>query len=215
MFGSDYRTLARFDDALAYNIIMKVFPSSRFSAPAFRLFYFVASATLAGGQSRAASDTDVYVNTAKSVIIEKEKITIVAEAETTKINIFVFAPPAKTEGIQKVEAPDGASKDQAALPKTPIGYTNRRTFIIRRPILKFNDPKGTHAKERAQSQKTLDDAWEMSLAAAKDLRDGKRVGRIGYYRPTFLTDSIDGFGYLYPETKPKAEHDGGLKGLQP
>ena len=44
----------------------------------------------------------------------------------------------------------------------------------------------------------------MTLTAAKALQEGKRVGRIGYYMPSIvikenLIDSIDGFGYLYPE----------------
>ena len=44
----------------------------------------------------------------------------------------------------------------------------------------------------------------MSLKAAKDLQDGKEVGRIGYYAPNMvikgnLIDSITGFGFLFPK----------------
>jgi hypothetical protein len=50
----------------------------------------------------------------------------------------------------------------------------------------------------------LDEAWNMSLKAAKDLQDGKEVGRIGYYAPNMvikgnLIDSITGFGFLFPK----------------
>jgi hypothetical protein len=65
--------------------------------------------------------------------------------------------------------------------------SDKATFIIKRPH------KGQ-----------LDEAWKMSLKAAKDLQDGQEVGRIGYYGPDMviksnLIDSITGFGFLFPK----------------
>jgi hypothetical protein len=63
--------------------------------------------------------------------------------------------------------------------------SDNATFIIKRP----NHPG-------------LEKAWHDSLQAAKDLQEGKEVGRIGYYAPDIvikanLIASITGFGYLY------------------
>ncbi len=82
--------------------------------------------------------------------------------------------------------------------------SDRATFIIKRPELNFNDPDGSHADEKERTKKVLDDAWVMSLAAAKELQAGRKIGRIGFYAPDIaskgtLIDSIVGFGYLYPK----------------
>jgi hypothetical protein len=49
----------------------------------------------------------------------------------------------------------------------------------------------------------LPNAWQESLRAAKDLQEGKQVGRIGFYAPDIvikgnMIDSITGSGFLYP-----------------
>jgi hypothetical protein len=89
---------------------------------------------------------------------------------------------------------------------TTIDSFERATFVIKRAPLNFNDHDGTHSEEREKIRKVLDDAWEMSVTAAKELRAGHEVGRIGFYKPEVsingdLIDSITGFGYLYPKGK--------------
>lgn len=81
--------------------------------------------------------------------------------------------------------------------------TGKATFVIKRPQLNYNDPDGTHAAEKAASQKVFDDAWAMTLQTAKDLKKGKEMGRIGYYSPEIvikgnLISAMSGYGYLYP-----------------
>jgi hypothetical protein len=181
-------------------------PSSNSLGNALPFLYVAAILISAGDTSHAKSNTEVYVTKAKSVVIEKDKIAIVVEAEATRINLF--APPKKIEKRPEAKSPDGTRDVGTDSSKIPIGYTSARIFIIRKPVLKFNDPNGIHGRERAQYQKTLDDAWEMSLKEADNLRAGKTVGRIGYYHPTVLPDSIDGFGYLYPASHQEAEPDG-------
>lgn len=49
----------------------------------------------------------------------------------------------------------------------------------------------------------LTNAWQASLTGAKNLREGKEVGRIGFYAPAIvikgnMIDSITGIGFLFP-----------------
>jgi hypothetical protein len=71
--------------------------------------------------------------------------------------------------------------------------SNKATFTIKRPV------------EAAPGGITAN-AWQESLKAAKDLQDGKEVGRIGFYAPDIvikgnMIDSITGSGFLYPQRK--------------
>src|SRR5258708_4101369 len=71
--------------------------------------------------------------------------------------------------------------------------SNKATFSIKRPA-------------DAAPGGSLPNAWQASLKAAKDLQDGKEVGRIGYYAPDIvikgnMIDSITGFGFLYSKGK--------------
>jgi hypothetical protein len=64
---------------------------------------------------------------------------------------------------------------------------NNGTFIIKRPL----------------PASSLPEAWQASLKAAKNLQDGKEVGRIGFYAPDIvikgnMIDSVTGYGFLYP-----------------
>lgn len=144
---------------------------------------------------RAASDTDVTIIKAEKVVIEEGIITITGQARTTVRLISDTVPVG------------GASSTWMGRPVTVAKImSDRATFIIKRPELNFNDPDGTHTKEKEKTRKALDDGWEMSLAAAKELQAGREVGRIGFYEPDIsikgnLIDSIAGFGYLYPKGK--------------
>lgn len=127
--------------------------------------------------THAASDTDVFSIEPIKVVIEDDKITIVAKAE-----IYFIA----LQGLRI--------------------QTDKTTFIIKRPKLNFNDPDGTHAEAKKEAAKVLEDAWKMTLDSAKSLQSGNEVGRIGFYEPTVVIDanrvrSVEGDGYLYPMKK--------------
>lgn len=143
----------------------------------------------------AASETDVTIIKAKQVVIEEQMVTVTAEAKTM---IRVFTPK------------DDHGKAQGTFLGRPYTsawiISDHGTFVVRRPPLRFNDPQGTHTQERERSQKVLDEGWAMTLEAAKELQDGKEVGRIGYYQPKVTIEdsqiiSIEGEGYLYPKGK--------------
>ncbi len=128
----------------------------------------------ASASTQAASDADVTLIKAKKVLIEGDVITIVAEAKT------------RVTLIQDNHNPDRQGAQWMGRPVTHIQVkSDEATFIIKRPH---------HAG--------LEKAWQQSLQAAKDLQEGKEVGRIGYYAPDMvikgnMIDSITGFGYLY------------------
>jgi hypothetical protein len=124
---------------------------------------------------QAASDADVTIIKAKKVVIEENTITIVAEAKTRITLIRDDHDPAFTGDTWH------------GMPVTRVQVIcNNGTFIIKRP-----------------DTKTLPEAWKDSLKAAKNLQEGKKVGRIGYYAPDIvikgnMIDSITGNGFLYP-----------------
>ncbi len=129
---------------------------------------------LAAAPARAASDADVTLLKTTKVQIEEGVITIVAEAKT-RITLI--------RGDY-----DPADKGPAWMGR-PVTHlqvkSDRATFTIRRP-----------------QQPGLEKAWQDSLQAARDLRDGKEVGRIGFYAPDIsikgnLIEAITGFGFLY------------------
>ena len=131
---------------------------------------------LISASTQAATDADVTIIKAEKVVIEEDVITIVAEATTRIMLIHDDSDPAY-KGARWM-----------GRPVTLVNVkSDKATFIIKRPH------KGQ-----------LDEAWKMSLKAAKDLQDGQEVGRIGYYGPDMviksnLIDSITGFGFLFPK----------------
>jgi hypothetical protein len=138
----------------------------------------VALLLLATFPARAASDADVTLIKVKSVRIEEGVITIVAEAKTQVMLIQGDPNPAHKGPSWK-----GRPVTVSSI-KSDLG-----TFVIKR-----------------EHRDILSEAWQMSLQAAKDLQDGKEVGRIGYYGPDMtikgnLIESITGFGFLYPKGK--------------
>ncbi len=127
---------------------------------------------------QAASDADVTLIKVRSVRITEDAITIVAEANTRLTLIQDNRNPAYK----------GATWKGRAVTLAHV-KSDRGTFIIKQPL-----------------EEPLQEAWQTSLRAARDLQDGKEVGRIGYYAPDMtirdnLLDSVNGFGFLYPKGK--------------
>lgn len=123
----------------------------------------------------AKSDADVTLLKTKSVRIEENTITIVAEAVTRFTLIQAEEVEGQTRPWMGRPAVWARAKSDEAM------------FVIKNP---------GHAG--------LEEAWKMSLQAARDLQAGQAAGRIGYYAPDLtikgsLIVSITGPGYLYPK----------------
>ena len=137
---------------------------------------------LATASLDAASDADVTIIKAQKVDIEESVITIVVAEAKTRITL-----------IRDDHDPKFTGDTWNGMPVTRVQViSNKATFTIKR-------------RAEAAPAGPLANAWQESLQAAKDLQDGKEVGRIGYYAPDIvikgnMIDSITGFGYL-----PKAE----------
>ena len=127
--------------------------------------------------SMAASDTDVDIIRVTKVVIEDDRITITAEAITTIRTISADHAP-EYNGGQLFGRPCNVSEVKS----------DKATFVVQRP------------------EKGPEGAWDMTVAAARALKDGNKVARIGYYRPDVLIRanlivSIDGEGYIHPAQK--------------
>ena len=133
--------------------------------------------------ARAASDADVTLLKVQKVVIEEATITIVVAEAKTQITL-----------IRDDYDPNYTGANWHGMPVNVIQViSNKATFTIQRP------------KEAAPGGITAN-AWQESLKAAKDLQDGKEVGRIGFYAPDIvikgnMIDSITGPGFLYPKRK--------------
>jgi hypothetical protein len=130
--------------------------------------------------ARAASDADVTLLKVQKVVIEETAITIVVTEAKTRITL-----------IRDDHDPAFTGDTWHGMPVTRVQViSNKATFTIKRPV-------------EAAPGGTLASAWQESLKAAKDLQDGKEVGRIGFYAPDIvikgnMIDSITGSGFLYP-----------------
>ena len=133
--------------------------------------------------ARAASDADVTLLKVKQVVIEESVITIVVAEAKTRITL-----------IRDDYDPKYAGDNWHGMPVTRVQViSNKATFTIKRPAA-------------AAAGGPLVNAWQESLKTAKDLQDGKEVGRIGFYAPDIaikgnMIDSISGSGFLYPKGK--------------
>jgi hypothetical protein len=141
----------------------------------------------------AASDADVTIIKATKVVIEENVITIVAEARTTVTLIYDDYNP------------DYKGDNWHGMPVTRVKIASAKgTFIIKRQHrVKPEGLTDAAAANFKAAQEVDDKAWDMTVAAAKKLQAGNKVGRIGYYAPDMtikgnLIDSMTGFGYLYP-----------------
>ena len=133
--------------------------------------------------ARAASDTDVALLKVKRVVIEEKVITIVVAEAKTRIAL-----------IRDDHDPKFTGDTWHGMPVTRVEVvSNKATFTIKR---------GAEAAPGGP----LANAWLESLKTARELQDGREVGRIGFYAPDIvikgnMIDSITGFGFLY--SKPK------------
>jgi len=138
---------------------------------------------LATASLDAASDADVTIIKAQKVDIEESVMTIVVAEAKTRITL-----------IRDDHDPKFTGDTWNGMPVTRVQViSNKATFTIKR-------------RAEAAPAGPLANAWQESLQAAKDLQDGKEVGRIGFYAPDIvikgnMIDSITGFGYLYPKRK--------------
>ena len=129
--------------------------------------------------ARAVSDADVTLLKVQKVVIEETAVTIVVAAAKTQITL-----------IRDDYDPKYTGANWHGMPVNVIQViSNKATFTIKRPVKAA--PGGILAK-----------AWQESLKTAKDLQDGKEVGRIGFYAPDIvikgnMIDSITGPGFLY------------------
>ena len=141
---------------------------------------FLALFALLTASARAASDADVTLLKVRKVVIEETLITIVVAEAKTRITL-----------IRDDYDPKYTGDNWHGMPVTRVQViSNKATFLIKR---------GAEAVPGGP----LANAWQESLKTAKELQDGKEVGRIGFYAPDIvikgnMIDSITGFGYLYP-----------------
>jgi hypothetical protein len=133
--------------------------------------------------ARAASDADVTLLKVKKVVIEESAITIVVAEAKTRITL-----------IRDDYDPKYSGDNWHGMPVTRVQViSNQATFMVKRPT-------------SAAPGGPLINAWEQSLKAARDLQEGKEVGRIGFYAPDIvikgnMIDSITGPGFLYSKSK--------------
>lgn len=135
--------------------------------------------TSVAGNTLAKSDVDVYIIKATDVQIAEETITIKGSAVTRLTTLSDNDDP--EYGGFKIW---GRAADSTHV------KSENATFVIQKP------GPAAHIE-----------AWNDSIAAAKDLKAGKPVGRIGYYSPEVtikggLITGISGRGYLY--TRPSS-----------
>ena len=144
-------------------------------ASLFALALFMSALVAVTPAAQAASDTDVLNIEATKVIIKEEKIVVTGKAE---IRMLVFTP----ENDDAVAEAEFLGRSATWV----VVAADRATFTVRRP-------------EEGKS-----DWWtKMSVDAAKTLKRGKRIGRIGFYRPLITLKenaihSVSGYGYIYP-----------------
>ena len=151
----------------------KIRPMKPLLASVLALLVFLPAA------ARAASDADVTLLKVQKVVIEETAITIVVAEAKTQITL-----------IRDDHDPKYTGANWHGMPVNVIQViSNKATFTIKRPV-------------EAAPGGILANAWQESLKTAKDLQDGKEVGRIGFYAPDIvikgnMIDSITGPGFLY------------------
>ena len=146
------------------------------------IFGFLILATVS---IQAASDTDVTILKAETVIITSNTVTIIAEATVSVL---------LTSGDYKPNGRGGGRPGSQITVKA-----DKATFTIKRQHVNPKDLNGPHAAQLKATQESFDRFWEWTVEAAKDLQAGKPVGHIGYYGPEIvikdhLIQSISGPG---------------------
>jgi hypothetical protein len=128
---------------------------------------------------RAASDADVTLLKVEKVAIEEDVITIVVAEAKTRITL-----------IRDDHDPSFSGHTWNGMPVSRVQVvSNKAIFTIQR-------------RADAAPGGPLANAWQESLKSAKELKDGKEVGRIGFYAPDIvikgnMIDAITGFGFLF------------------
>jgi hypothetical protein len=128
---------------------------------------------------RAASDADVTLLKVKKVTIEEKAVTIVVEEAKTRITL-----------IKGDHDPAYKGDIWNGMPVTRVEViSNEATFTIQQD-------------KNFASGGPLAHLWKDCLKTAQDLRDGKKVGRIGFHHPDIvikgnMITSITGGGFLY------------------
>jgi hypothetical protein len=149
----------------------------------YLLAHVIACIVLFSASIHAASDADVTLLKVKAVTIEESVITIVVEKAKSNITLIMDDyDPAYT----------GDTWHGMPVIRVQV-LSNEATFTIKQDA--HSAPGGPLAK-----------AWQECLKTAKDLQNGKEVGRIGFYAPDIvikgnLITSITGSGFLYPKGK--------------
>ena len=128
--------------------------------------------------ARGASDADFTIVHASKVTITEDTVTIVCEAYATITLVYDDHIP-EYKGHRWMGMPAERVK---------VRTGNNATLIMKHP---------KHGPEAA---------WKETLKLAKDLQDGKEVGRIGFYEPEMtikgnVITSATGEGFLYPKGK--------------
>ena len=123
----------------------------------------------------AVSDTDVHIIKAMDVLIEKDKLTITAQAITT-LRTISHEKALYHQGRQLFGRPSNTYEVMSDSAK----------FVVHKPT--------------ADAQLDL---WKKCVKAADKLKEGKPTGRIAFYRPKVvirenLIVEITGYGYLIP-----------------
>ena len=137
----------------------------------------------AATSTHAASDANVTLLKVKNVVIEESVITIVVAEAMTRITL-----------VRDDHDPKFTGDQWHGMPVTRVQViSNKATFTIKRRM--DAGPGGP-----------LANAWQETLKSAKDLQEGREVGRIGFYAPDIvikgnMIDSITGFGFLYAKGK--------------
>ncbi len=131
----------------------------------------------------AASDADVTLQKVQKVTIEESVITITVTEAKTGITL-----------IKGDHDPAYTGDQWNGMPVTRVQViSNEATFTIKQTA--DFAPGGALAH-----------LWKDCLKTAKDLQDGKEVGRIGFYHPDIvikgnMITSITGGGFLYAKQK--------------
>jgi hypothetical protein len=131
--------------------------------------------------ARAASDADVTLLKVSKVEIMETEIIIEVSAAITRITLIKGGHDPAYKGDTWMGMP---------VSRVPV-ISNRAVFRVQRP-------------SSAAPGGSLTTAWADSLKAARALKEGGEVGRIGYYAPDIVIkgnriESISGPGFLYPK----------------
>lgn len=143
----------------------------------------VSTIFLLSASAQAKSDANVTLVKVKKVTIEETVITIVVEEARTSITL-----------IKDTHDPTYTGDKWNGMPVTRVQVFSKEAIFTLKQNAHFA-PGGALAH-----------LWKDCLKTAKDLQDGKEVGRIGFDHPDIvikgnMITSITGGGFLYSKGK--------------